>query len=63
LTTAGLPTFLIKSCSAMGDTPEEALAEVREAMSAWLEVSAGENQPIPESRYRPAIDAANANSE
>lgn len=48
----------LKSCSAMGDTPEEALAEVQQAMAAWLEVAAAENLPIPQPRYRPAIYAA-----
>ncbi len=48
----------LKSCSAMGDTPEEALAEVQQAMAAWIEVAAAENLPIPQPRYRPAIYAA-----
>lgn len=48
----------LKSCSGMGDTPEEALAEVQQAMAAWLDVAAAENLPIPEPRYRPAIYAA-----
>ncbi len=48
----------LKSCSAMGATPEEALAEVQEAMAAWLEAAAAENLSIPEPRYRPAIYAA-----
>jgi predicted RNase H-like HicB family nuclease len=48
----------LKSCSAMGDTPEEALSEVQQAMAAWLEVAAAESLPIPEPRYRPAIYAA-----
>jgi predicted RNase H-like HicB family nuclease len=48
----------LKSCSAFGDTPAEALAEVEEAMAAWLEVARESNLPIPEPRYRPAIYAA-----
>ncbi|MCU0839727.1 MAG: type II toxin-antitoxin system HicB family antitoxin [Rhodospirillales bacterium] len=48
----------LKSCSAMGDTPEEALAEVQQAMAAWLDVAAAENLPIPPPQYRPAIYAA-----
>jgi predicted RNase H-like HicB family nuclease len=48
----------LKSCSGMGDTPEEALAEVQQAMAAWLDVAAVERLPIPEPRYRPAIYAA-----
>jgi predicted RNase H-like HicB family nuclease len=48
----------LKSCSALGDTPEHALAEVREAMTAWLEAATAADLPIPEARYRPAIYAA-----
>lgn len=48
----------LKSCSGMGATPEEALAEVQQAMAAWLDVAAAENLPIPEPRYRPFIYAA-----
>jgi predicted RNase H-like HicB family nuclease len=48
----------LKSCSALGDTPEEALAEVRDAIAGWLEVARERGMPIPEPRYRPAIYAA-----
>ncbi len=41
----------LKSCSALGDSPEEALAEVQTAMAAWLEVAAAEHLPIPEPRF------------
>lgn len=37
----------LKSCSAFGDTPEEALAEVQIAMRGWLEVAAERGLPIP----------------
>lgn len=47
----------LKSCSAFGDSPEEAVAEVKEAMAAWLEVARQEGHPIPEAIYRPAIYA------
>lgn len=39
----------LKSCSAFGDTPAEALAEVEKAMEAWLEVAREDGLPIPES--------------
>ena len=42
-------------CSAFGDTPEEAVAEVERAKKAWLEVARETGKPIPEPRYRPAI--------
>jgi len=48
----------LKSCSAFGDTPEEALAEVQIASDAWLAVAREEGRPIPKPRYRPAIYAA-----
>ena len=50
----------LKSCSAFGDTPEEAVHEVRAATEAWLAVAREEGKPIPEPRYRPAIYAAAA---
>lgn len=42
-------------CSAFGETPEEALAEVLIAKAAWLEVAREKGKPVPEPRYRPAI--------
>ena len=42
-------------CSAFGETPEEAVAEVRLVKQAWLEVAREKGMPIPEPRYRPAI--------
>ena len=48
----------LKSCSAFGDTPAEALAEVEAAMEAWLAVAQADGLSIPEPRYRPAIYAA-----
>lgn len=45
----------LNNCSAFGDTPEEALAEVLTAQKLWLEVAQERNMPIPEPKYRPAI--------
>ena len=45
----------LKACSAFGDTPEKALAELEIARKAWLEAARAEGKPIPEPRYRPAI--------
>ncbi len=42
----------LQSCSAFGDTPAEALAEVEKAMNAWLAVAHEDGLPIPEPRYR-----------
>ena len=41
----------LKSCSAFGDTPAEALAEVEKAMETWLAVAREDGLPIPEPRY------------
>jgi predicted RNase H-like HicB family nuclease len=42
-------------CSAFGETPERALAEVLEAKAAWLAVAQEKGFSIPEPMYRPAI--------
>ena len=48
----------LKSCSAFGDTPAEALTELEKAADAWLAVAREDALPIPQPRYRPAIYAA-----
>ena len=48
----------LKSCSAFGDTPEQAVAELRIAMEAWLAAARENGLPIPEPRFRPATVAA-----
>ncbi len=45
----------LESCSAFGDTPEEALAEVEKAKAAWLEAAKETGKIIPPPRYRPMI--------
>ena len=45
----------LKSCSAFGETPEEALREVLKAKKAWLEAAEANGKPIPEPRFRPLI--------
>ena len=45
----------LDSCSAFGETPEQALAEVKAAKIAWLEAAHEAGKPIPRPRYRPAI--------
>jgi predicted RNase H-like HicB family nuclease len=45
----------LESCSAFGDTPEEALAEVNRAKEAWLQAARDAGKPIPPPQYRPAI--------
>ncbi len=48
----------LKSCSALGDAPEDALRELENAMQAWLATAKQRKMPIPKPRYRPAIYAA-----
>ena len=45
----------LEACSAFGETPEEALRQVKIAKDAWLEAARAEGKPIPEPKYRPAI--------
>ena len=45
----------LEACSALGATPEEALAELEQAKAAWLEAARAEEKPIPPPRYRPVI--------
>jgi len=45
----------LRSCSAFGGTPEEALKEVEIAKAAWLQAARDAGKPIPSPRYRPVI--------
>lgn len=45
----------LRSCSAFGDTPQEALAEVLIARDLWLESARELGRPVPEPRYKPII--------
>jgi len=45
----------LEACSAFGDSPESALAEVEKAKKAWLEAAREAGRPIPPPRYRPVI--------
>ena len=45
----------LEACSAFGETPAEALAEVERAKAAWLEAARAEGKTIPPPRYRPVI--------
>ncbi|MDD4903224.1 MAG: type II toxin-antitoxin system HicB family antitoxin [Candidatus Bipolaricaulis sp.] len=45
----------LASCSAFGDTPEEALRQVEIAKEAWLAAARAEGKPVPVPRYRPVI--------
>ena len=45
----------LAQCSALGVTPEEALAQLMMAKDAWLEAATDAGKPIPRPKYRPAI--------
>ena len=45
----------LAACSAFGDTPEQALAEVERAKEAWLAAAREAGKPVPPPRYRPLI--------
>ena len=45
----------LDACSAFGDSPEAALAEVEIAKTAWIESARSAGKEIPAPRYRPAI--------
>jgi predicted RNase H-like HicB family nuclease len=45
----------LEACSAFGETPGEALAELEQAKEAWLEAARETGKAIPRPRYRPVI--------
>jgi predicted RNase H-like HicB family nuclease len=45
----------LEACSAFGKTPEQALTELEQAKTAWLEAAQQAGKPIPPPRYRPVI--------
>ena len=45
----------LDSCSAFGETPEQALEEVEKAKMAWIDAAHQSGKPVPEPRYRPVI--------
>ncbi len=45
----------LDSCSAFGETPEQALKELEAAKKAWLEAARQARKPIPPRRYKPVI--------
>ena len=45
---ADIPDF--EACSAFGDTPEEALSEVKRAKAAWLAAAQDIGKPVPPTR-------------
>ncbi|MBI3091254.1 MAG: type II toxin-antitoxin system HicB family antitoxin [Candidatus Tectomicrobia bacterium] len=45
----------LASCSAFGETAEEALRQVEEAKKAWLDAAQAEGKAAPPPRYRPII--------
>lgn len=48
----------LKSCSAFGATPEEAVSEIQVAVEAWLDAARDAGSVIPAARYQPHHQAA-----
>ena len=48
----------LKSCSAFGASPEQAVAQVRVAMEAWVAAAREAGLSIPPARYQPHHEAA-----
>jgi predicted RNase H-like HicB family nuclease len=48
----------LRHCTAHGDTPEDALRQVRSAVEAWIVVAREEGRSIPLPRYQPPSRAA-----
>lgn len=51
----------LKYCSALGETPQEALAEVLQAKALWLETAHSQGKPIPTPQYQPVLYQLAAN--
>ncbi len=47
----------LDGCSAFGESPARALAELVEVKAAWLEAARETGRKVPEPRYRPALYA------
>jgi predicted RNase H-like HicB family nuclease len=47
----------LDACSAFGENPNLAVAEVLVAKEAWLAVAKDAGRPVPATRYRPALYA------
>jgi predicted RNase H-like HicB family nuclease len=48
----------LKSCSAFGASPEEAVAELRIAMEAWLGVAKEKGMKLPQPQFNQPLHAA-----
>ena len=48
----------LPGCSAFGETPEQAVHEMQDAMLSWLEACANMGRPLPEPRTKPQRAAA-----
>ncbi len=45
----------LQFCSALGDSPEEAIREILIAKQTWIEAAENSGKSIPKPSYRPAI--------
>jgi predicted RNase H-like HicB family nuclease len=49
-------------CAAFGETPEQVLAEVLKAKSAWIDAANGKGKPIPPPTFKPLIPGVESSS-
>lgn len=45
----------LESCSALGPTPQDAVAQVAIAREAWIHAAREAGKPVPQPSYRPLI--------
>jgi len=43
----------LQTCSAFGETPEDAVREVQDAIETWIEAAVATARQVPEPAYRP----------
>lgn len=48
----------LPGCSAFGETPEEAVREMQDAMASWLEACVNMGRPLPDAQAKPHRAAA-----
>ena len=48
----------LEACSAFGETPQEAVAEVMIAREAWIAAARETGRQVPAPRYRPAASGS-----
>lgn len=47
----------LPGCNAYGETPEEAMHEMKDAMASWMQAWTAMDRPMPEATTRPRLAA------